>query len=196
LFENWEQQMLRPVLVSLCTALLLFTASLTFAPVRRFFFPSVIQEYPLVCTVEPYVSRSREKLLVDVFILNRTDDPRTREALQTFLRNNDPGSDKSLSPDILLTYRRFIGPTQVGEIEDAYPDKEFNDGKGELDVISRRDSVEIRVKKIIGHALLKATVVVAGIPDLKDIAHTIDRSTKDLFVPLAYKKYEEGCYQR
>lgn len=187
--------MLRPVLVSLCTALLLFTASLTFSPVRRFFFPPVIQEYPLLCTFEPYVSSSRDKLLVDVFILNRTGGPHTREALQQFLENKDPSRDKSLSPDILLRYRRFVGPTQVGEIEGAYPDKEFNEGKGELEVFSRRDSVEIRVTRIIKHALLKATVTVA-VPDLKDIAHTIDRSTKELFLPLAYMQYEQACYQR
>ncbi len=194
LFQNWEQQILRPVLTSLLTALILFAGSLLFKPIRTFLFPSQeVKEYPLYCTAEPYLEPSGKDLLVDFFIINRTNEEYSREKLDSILRSGSHDSDIVLSPDIRLKYSRRVDGHPIGKVEEALLDKEFNLNKGELDIDRRDDLVSIKVNRVAERAVMKVTIRVTGLPDLQNSAVT--RMAKGL-VPLDFRRYQDGCYTR
>ena len=191
--ENWEQEVLRPILTTLLTAIILFTASLLFKPVRSFFFPSEVKEYPLHCTAEPYVDASREFLLVDFFIINHTNNEHTSDELNSFLETHNSNPDAHLSPDITLKYSRMLNGRPLGRFETVVVDDDFNRDKGELAVDKKADQLSISVKRIASWAVMKVTIRVAGLPDL-DSAH-FSRMAK-VKVPFDFQEYQDGCYSR
>lgn len=185
--RNWQEKLLVPVLVNLTTASLLFATSLVFRPVRQWLFPPErTLEYPLICTAEPYVTDSGEKLTVDFFIINRTGEEYIREQLVQFLKTQNPDPQSSPSPDIRLNYYR-----KVGNIESATADTEFNDDKGDLRVSLDKVSnqIQIIVRKIQLRAVLKVNIVVAGLPDVRGV----NRMTKQQ-IPFHYEAYQDACY--
>jgi hypothetical protein len=194
LFQDWEQQILRPVLTTLLTALILFASSMLFKPVRAFLFPSPdVKEYPLYCTAEPYLGPSGKDLLVDFFIINRTNDEYSREQLSSILQSGNRDPDVVLSPDISLKYSRRIDGRPVGKVEEVLLDRDFNLNKGELAIDRRDDSVSIKINRVGERAVMKVTIRVTGLPDLENSAVT--RMAKGL-VPLDFRRYQDGCYTR
>jgi hypothetical protein len=190
-FKDWQDKIVRPVLVNLTTAFLLFLASLSFAPVRSWLFPAeTIRDYPLISTAEPSVSKADNRLIVEFFVINRTDHPYTREELVRFLHSNNPDARSKPSPDIELAYWR-----KVGKIEDVFVDKEFNDQKGTLDVVFQpgSDRIVIKVVNIKARAVMKVSVVIVGLPEVGSAS--ISRMAKDA-VPLLYEDYQDACYMR
>ncbi len=190
IFKGWQEKIARPIVVNLATALILFLASLSFQPVRTWFFPpKTISIYPLICTAEPHVSNDdNHKLIVDFFIINRTGKPYTREDLVNLLQTNNPDRSSNPSPDIELKYWR-----SYGKFEKVYVDEEFNDQKGVLEAGQESDRVMLKVININERAIMKVTLVVDGIPDLKKTS--ISRMNKEA-VPFLYEDYEDACYMR
>ena len=194
LFENWEQQILRPIINSLLTALLLLASSLLFKPVRTFLFPSPeVKEYPLDCTAEPYLDPSGKLLLVDFFIVNRTGKEYSREDLENILRVNNPDPSTALSPDIVLEYSNLVNGRPIGSIEGVLEDADFNRDKGEIVLDHRADLVSLRINRIAERAVMTVTLRVAGLPDLQNSG--VSRMAKNL-VPVDFRAYEAGCYTR
>jgi hypothetical protein len=190
-FKDWQEKIARPIFINLTTAFLLFLASLSFAPVRTWFFPpKIIRDYPLISTAEPHVSNADNKLIVDFFIINRTDHAYTRDELAGFLRSNNPDAHSRSSPDIELKYWR-----NVGKIEEVYVDKEFNDQKGILDIDFQKgsDKIVIKVVNIKERAVMKVSILIVGLPELKYTS--ISRMSKDA-VPFLYEDYQDACYVR
>jgi len=196
LFDNWEKEIARPIVVSIATALVLFLASLSLSPVRQALFPpKVVPDYPVFCTAEPHVSSDHSKLMVDFFVVNTSGQEYAREDLVNLLRTHHPDSRAPVSPDIELAYSRTVAEQQVGRVEAAYGDKAFNRGKGTLVVEHSEREVFIRIENIAPRAVMKIVIVVAGLPALESPGADIGRTTKSA-VPLAFRQYEQACYQR
>ena len=191
-FDNWEKEILRPVLVAVLTASVLFTFSMIFRPVRGFFFPSETTEYPLYCTAETYVrdDSSGPTLVVDFFIINRTGDEVTRDKLQQGLmeRNPDPGT--TASPDIQLKYTRQIGT--IGRVD---LDQDFNAGKGELALKNSGTDVRIVPTYFQPRAIMKVSIVVVDLPrsSLVGVTRTSQQALLDF---PAIEDYQRACYSR
>ncbi|MGM0914262.1 MAG: hypothetical protein ACQEXC_09535 [Pseudomonadota bacterium] len=185
-----------PITVNLLSAGLLFMASLLLEPVRNFVFPpEVIPDYPLFCTVEPWLDPDREALVVDLFIINTTQNDYTHADLQRLLdtRKLDPKS--SLSPDLVLSYWRKLDETVIGTVgkPDRYP--VFNLGKGEVEVgvNEATNQVRIRLERISPRAVIKVGLPTHNPPDIETMA--VQRTNKSI-IPFDFMPYEEHCYTR
>lgn len=190
-FKDWQEKIARPIFVSVTTALILFLASLSFTPVRAWLFPSKpFADYPLISTAEPHVSKADNKLIVDFFIINRTDKAYTHEELVTFLQLRNAVTGAKSSPDIELKYWR-----KEGKFAEVVVDQEFNDQKGNLDITFQpgSDKVLIKVVNIKERAVMKVSILIDGLPELKHTTTT--RMTKDA-VPFLYENYQDACYMR
>jgi len=175
------------------TALILFSASLIFAPVRHLFFPSVIDSYPLICRAEATVDAPRRNLVVEFYIINRRKDAYTNETLTDFLQQNNSDTQSVISPNIELKMSR-----EVGRIESASADTEFNRSKGELNVSHKERSATISIDKIEPRAILRVLVVVADLPELRASPQAdqyVTRVDKNA-VPLVFDQYLDACYTR
>jgi len=190
--ENWQKDLLSPILVNLSTACIIFFLVVLFKPVILEFFSDKpkIEEYPLLCATEAYRNPADGKqLIVDFFIINRgTNEDYTQEKLREKLKTLNPNSNISLSPDIVLKYK----PGTPGLVAEAYDDEPFNDDKGKLHVTYDDKSVKIVVKHIDARAILKATIVVDGM--LRG-DRQITKSARNV-IPFNFREYEEACYQK
>lgn len=188
LFENWEKNILRPIVVSVTTALVLFLASLTFTPVRSFLFGG-LQDYPIYCVAEPYRHRMNPTtLIIDFFVINRTSSEYTAENLMTFLRTRHA---EGASPDIDLIYRRTGKRGDIGRVFSVTIDPDFNSGKGDIRGEFTGNDVRIRIDHIEARAVMKVTIVVANLPNLEGISRTAKGA-----VPFDIDKYEIACHNR
>jgi hypothetical protein len=183
LSKDWELQILRPILVTAMSAIVLFSGSLLFAPVRHFLFPSAERkDYPLLCTAEPIVENttSGKRLVVDFYVINKTDEEQTVEKLDLFLRNPE------LSPTINLHYYREIGQFNPSA------DSNFNEDKADLEVKREGQMVQIVPKRIGPRAVARVRIEVTELPGLEEITRA-DRASIP-FDNLAV--YERACYTR
>jgi hypothetical protein len=89
--ENWAQNILRPLVVNVLTAVILFFLAVSFKPlIFAFFRGSDIPEYPLICTAEPYRGVVEKEMMIDFFVINRIGESRTREQLIVDLKALNP----------------------------------------------------------------------------------------------------------
>jgi len=183
-FAAWRDQ-LPGVAASLTTAVILFAASLSFAPVRHWLFAQDVATYPLICTADP-VAGPNGRRIVEFYIINRSRDNFSGEQLQQALDTALRGSGSSASAAITLPLE-----DQAGRIERVVADEAFNRGKGELRARIDGQSVRIDVGEIHGGAILRVLVVVAGLPDVGPVS----RDAK-LAVPFDYLGMQESCYTR
>jgi hypothetical protein len=184
-FTAWRNA-LPGVAANLTTAFLVFLASLTFSPVRQWLFGSTVATYPLICAAEPLADATGTKRIVELYIINRTEDEYTREQLQSVLSDALKGSGTSGTPSFSLPYTRG-----VGTIESAVPDAEFNKSKGELQVVNRGTRVDVNVQSIGSRAILRVLITVAGLPDKQPV----ERIAKSA-VPFAFGQLQDACYGR
>ena len=180
----WREELPR-VAASLTTALILFLASLSFTPVRRWLFASDVPAYPLTCTADP-VATADGRRLVEFYIVNRSRDNFTGEDLQRRLDEALRGSGASGSATIMLPFR-----DDGGRIERASADRQFNEGKGEIHVAHDDRGVRIAVREIHGGALLRVHIIVSGATDIGPVS----RDAK-VAVPFDYLAIQESCYTR
>ena len=178
LTKDWEHEILRPIVVSALGAVVLVSGALMFTPVRRFLFPEEERpDYPLICTAEPVVKG--ERLLVDFYIINKTDEPQTVEKLKEFLKGSEA------SPTIKLHYYR---PGQISPRADG----DFNDGKADLEVQAAGEWVQIIPKRITARAIARVTIEITGLPEFETI-------TRDARASIPFdnlEPYERACYTR
>jgi hypothetical protein len=169
-FQNWYKEIIIPVIVNVCTALVLFMAAMMFKPVRQWLFPPEdIREYPLICTAEPVIDTANNELIVEFFIINRSKDEYSREDLSQFLvtRNPDPGV--TISPDIELKYWRIVDDKPLGRIGKPYLEADFNRGKGEVNAVvdEKENTVRIRMDHINRRAIIKVSIPIFDLPGLE-----------------------------
>ena len=182
-FENWEKEILRPVVANLLTAAIAFVVALFNDQFRGLVFGRAIEDYPLICRAEAYTT-PQKTLAVDLLIINRSEKGYSRDELIKFLK--DKGLDTRTSvPELKLKFWRDIGrfgsPTQ----------EDFNVEKGTLVVTldeDRRGST-IVVQQIDARAILKVVYPIEGIPDRPE-----NRAT-DTAVPFTIDTYLDACYE-
>jgi hypothetical protein len=170
----------------------LFLASLPFAPVRNFLFPPDGDPgYPVYCIAEPYRSPVEEpgKLRVDFFIINRTSEDLTHDDLEYRLRSGQVPPDDTRSPDVTLRLNRIVGWFEKPSTED-----DFNHGKGELTVHIEKDKVRIGIQYLKSRAIMKVTMVVAGLPEI-ETGGSVSRVDKGS-LPFEYEKFQMACHDR
>ncbi len=192
IFRDWEN-ITSPILVNLFTAFVLFLVGLFFPPIRNFFFPNEIKEYPLFCIAEAYVKQPDHKLIVEFFIINRTEEILSRQRLIELLQDYNPDPSTPVSPDIEL---RFNQRQHGGKLGKPYLEEDFNDKKGDVRLDTQQlNVVNITIDKIVERAIMKVSIPIIDIPELAEVAEDIDRTTK-VAIPFNYRDYEEGCYKR
>jgi hypothetical protein len=169
--------------------------ALTFRPVRAMLFPpEEIKEYPLICSAEAYKDPNKAQLIVDFYVINRTGEELTGEKLHTLLETLNLDPHRNPSPDIELEYSR-----RVGEIVSAKEDRKFNDTKGRLIVETYLDQepklVSVAVDYITPRALLKARIVISGLPELENKDLEIHRSSMAA-IPFNVSEYMMNCFKQ
>jgi hypothetical protein len=191
LSANWPQNLLRPLVVNVLTAVILFVLALSFKPLILDLFRSPdIPEYPLICTAEPHKGANEKEMKIDFFVINRTGDSYSREDLISELKALNPEPDRTLSPDIKLEL------TDEGEIH-ATTDEDFNQGKGELRVLHDPETrrLTVIVDRIERRAILKAVIRVSK---LRFVSQHLTRGTKGevLRILTNYEQYQDRCYSK
>jgi hypothetical protein len=178
------------VAATLTTTMIIFLASLTITPVRHWLFTPT-EDYPVLCFFKPRVNSQRTLLTVEAFFVNRTDNTRTAADLQKFLDAETTDSDSTASPIVSISY-----DSDLGSIQSAKPDNEFNAGRGKLSVqLKRSKEVSFTIDRIDPYSILKADIVVKGREELLEVIR--DNEASALSVPFDVSRYqEEGCFQR
>lgn len=187
LFDDWQQNLLRPVLVSVLTAGILFTLAWPLKPLwlKLFEAPPKIREYPLFCTAEAYNGKAPTELHIEVFIVNRTEEDYTRDRLAELLKVFKP--EQPPSPDLTFTLSRKGERVRIETVEN---DLSFNDGKGELDYEKEARRVRVRITRIESRAILRLNITVVDLPLLGQVTRSAKAS-----VPFK-ERYDDGCYTR
>jgi hypothetical protein len=186
-FSKWKDE-LPKVAASLTTALLIFAASTVAYRFRAFFYPPFEGfDYPLVCRAEAVSDPKAGTLTVEFYVINKTGDDYDELVLNRMLREQSQGTNAVISPVIQL-----VADRQFTAVDLAAEDKAFNNSKGELTVRIIPDNVvEIGVPTIKSRAILRALIVVSGLPDLEDV-----RRDRKADIPFAISPYERACYSR
>jgi hypothetical protein len=175
------------VAATLTTTLIIFLVSLLFEPVRTFLFPSVASDYSILCVFNKRPDPTRKFLIVEGYVINRTDDTKFAADLQKELLAQ--AKDGAVAPTITLKY-----DLPVGRIDTAEADDTFNADRGTLEVERIDDkTVVLTVRRIEPFTILKANVVVSGRED--NLAAITPDTTSGLVMPLAVRKFqEEACH--
>ena len=184
-FQDWEREILRPVIASLLTATVVFVVALMNEQFRAFVFGSWIEDYPLVCRAEAFTTPAGT-LGVDFFVINTSNSEYSRDGLVGFLRSQ--GLDtRSSGPDVRLTFWR-----DIGVIATAEEDHDFNLEKGRLRIIVSEDkrAATVVIEQIDAWAILKVILAIDGITSLPE-----NRAT-DNAVPFTIDEYLNACYER
>ena len=173
------------VATSLTTALALFLFSLLFAPVRGWLFGAGAPDYPIFCTADP-VQGPGDTRIIEFYVVNRSRHDYTAPELQRALSAALQGTGTTGAAAIGLPFEQG-----EGLIARAYPDTEFNDGKGVLGVERTAEGVRIVIQRIHGASILRAKIEVAGM----EPNSAMERDTK-LAVPFEFEDIQEACYTR
>jgi hypothetical protein len=172
------------IAASLTTALILFLASLAFAPVRQWLVPSKDRDYPLFCTAEQVADLAGKRMLVRFYIVNRTDETLTDAKLGARLAEIDQRTGARSTAAITLKLWR-----DDGQIVGAGPDRDFNGDKGDLAILPIARGVAVTVRRIEPRAILRVTIPIAGLPDLQ-----AEPLSARGVIPLNIGDYAEACY--
>jgi hypothetical protein len=179
---------LRPVLVSVLTACVLFLLASIFKPkIYELFAPPMrVKAYPLICYAEPVDIGEEGKRRVEFYVVNLHGDEYTRDELNQMLRTLSP-DDRPLSADVRLSMKG-----NGGTIDSAVSESAFNVGKGSVGVQRSDDarSVELRFERIAQRAIVRVDLYFSG---LLDLGVTIRRTAK-VMVPFDYERLQDGCF--
>lgn len=166
-FLEWVKEVIRPVVINLLTAVLLFIAAVVYKTnVLQLFGLDRVEGYPIVCAAEMYQAPDdSDGIWLDFYLINNSGNQfDTRSDLINRLKGLSPDPDLKLLPDIQLTINE--GVADRFRITDKMKQAAvaFNHGKGEATVNLANDSktVIIRVRKIGPYNALKATVAIDG----------------------------------
>ena len=166
IFTGWEvrEKILRPVIVNLLTALLIFLVAVLFKdPIYNYFAPQpVTKDWPIFCVVEPEPNHDGD-IKADVFVLNLTPKKYLAGDLDSLAKEQSPPTGKKLSPLIEIDMK----DNQEGAISDIQADDEFNKEKGSVTPIKldpshwqvRLDEIKDgKILKFVIHTTTKRTV--------------------------------------
>jgi len=167
MFTGWQfkEKILKPVMVNVLTAFLLFITVVAFRdPLYNYFVnPLGTSHWPIFCVLEPEVSSNTDKVTADtdkvtadLFVINLDPKDYLAKDLDALAADQSPQHGPALNPliDIYLTESALDS-----EILDILPDDEFNKGKGT--VTKQKISAthwQIRLDQIKERALLKFTI--------------------------------------
>ena len=186
-FARKYKEELPGVAAGLTSALILFLVSLLFEPVRSFLFPSAARDYSILCVFNKRPDPTRRLLIVEGYVINRTDKTKSDEDLRKELVAQR--MESAVAPTVTLKY-----DLPIGRIDSAEADDTFNADRGQLDVeLVDEKTVRLMVTRIEPFAILRANIVVSGRED--NLAAVTPEATSGLVMPLAVQKFqEEACH--
>jgi len=159
LFTGWEvrEKILRPVIVNLLTASLLFLIAVIFRDrIYDYFVPRhEAKEWPIYCLIEPEVS-SGGPVTADLFVLNLTARKYLKSELDSLAAQQSPPYGTPFSALIDIEMKDSV---KDGAISDIKGDDEFNREKGSA-TPNRVDQRhwQIRIEEIEEGKILKFVI--------------------------------------
>jgi hypothetical protein len=193
-FQNWTDNILRPVFVNVLAAVLsavsIFVLALPFKPLLQgIFSKEQIPEYPLICTAEPYQGTVTGEVNIDFFIINRTGESYSHDELSARLKALNTTPERPLSPDLVL---EIEDPDQLIRVE-PHKDIPFNKEKGAIrvDLDLEKQTIAIFIDNISPRAIYKLTFVIAWPYTQSKVPTRMDK----LDIPFDYEDIQDHCYQ-
>jgi hypothetical protein len=160
-FRGWEvrEKILRPVIVNLLTASLIFLAAVIFKDrIYNYFAPQPqAKDWPIYCVLEPEPSTGGP-VTADLFVLNLTPRKYVRNDLDTLANDLSPGDGTKISALIEVSMKDGLVDEKIPDIQ---PDVEFNKEKGSAvaePVDQARTHWRIRLDEIKEGKILKFIV--------------------------------------
>jgi hypothetical protein len=135
IFGGWEirEKILRPVVVNLLTASLIFLAAVIFKDrIYNYFAPKPeTKDWPIYCVLEPEVNNGGF-LTADLFVMNLTKQKYVTSNLERLANDLSPSEGKKLSPLIEVAMKDNLGGAIISEIT---ADPDFNNEKGSASIV-------------------------------------------------------------
>ena len=193
MFENWQLHVARPVIASVISAALIAVLAFVFTPLKKWIFPGLkIEEYPIICFVEPYSKPNAKErdISVDFYIINLTNKRHSRNELAQILNRLSPKNGTKPAPDLWFEMNRSGRITSIDNHE-----KDFNENKGRVLASKVADnSFKIEIGFIKERTIMKVTIHFENVVSGKIKGKKINRAAHGS-VPFKYEKLQERCYQ-
>jgi hypothetical protein len=132
-FAGWEvkQEMLRPLIVNLLTAAILFLAAVGLRDrvVSLFSSPQKVDDWPLFCVLEPHATKPGEHgpVIADLFIINVRTTPYSASELAVLAKVRSSEDRMEIDPFIAISLKDYLKGESITDIQE---DSEFNKEKG------------------------------------------------------------------
>lgn len=154
-----REKILRPVIVNLLTASLIFLAAVIFKDrIYNYFAPQPqAKDWPIYCILEPEPSKGGP-VTADLFVMNLTRRKYVRSDLDALANDLSPGDGKKISSLIEVSMKDGLVDQKISDIQ---PDAEFNKEKGSavVDPVDQtRTHWRIRLDEIKEGKILKFIV--------------------------------------
>ena len=159
LFTGWEvkQEILRPLIVNLLTAAILFLAAVGLKDriVSLFTAPRKVDDWPLFCVLEPHPSKGGP-VVADLFIINLGPKPYSASELTEFAKVRSSEDRKEVDPFIAINLKEYLSGESITSIRE---DDDFSREKGSASV-ERLSATHwnVKVASINPGVILKFTV--------------------------------------
>jgi len=159
-FKGWEvkQEILRPLIVNLLTAAILFLAAVGLKDriVSLFTSPQKMDDWPLFCVLEPRASKGGP-VIADLFIINLSTKSYSASELTELAKVRSSADRKEIDPFIAINLKDYLSDESIASIQE---DEAFNREKGRASV-ERLSATrwKVKVANIKSGVILKVTVV-------------------------------------
>ena len=157
LLNGWDikKGVATPVLANLITAALLFSGAILFKePIYDLMEPPKAEDFPLYMVAEPYTN-AQGLLDVDLFVINLSGKRKTHSDLVNLLRSEASQQGRTVTPEIRLIWKTGLS----GYITEISPYKQFNRGKGRIEIRKEKNGEwRITISEIGGKGILKLKV--------------------------------------
>src|SRR5258708_1579163 len=128
-FRGWEvkQEILRPLIVNLLTAAILFLAAVGLRDriVSLFTSPRKVDDWPLFCVLEPHPSKGGP-VIADLFIINLGQKTYSASDLTEFAKVRSSEDRKEVDPFIAINLKDYLSGESITSIQE---DADFSRGK-------------------------------------------------------------------
>jgi hypothetical protein len=158
-FTGWEvkQEILRPLIVNLLTAAILFLAAVGLRDriVSLFTSPQKVDDWPLFCVLEPHPSKGGP-VIADLFIINLGQKPYSASELTELAKLRSSEDRREVDPFIAINVKDYLSGESITSIHE---DDDFNRENGSASVVRvSATHWNVEVASIKPGVILKFTV--------------------------------------
>jgi hypothetical protein len=143
--SGWEvkEKILRPVVVNLLTAGVIFLVAVVFKDrIHDYFVPRhELKQWPIYCILEPEPNNGGG-VTADLFVMNPTQSPYSGNDLDVLASQLSQQEGKAISPLIEIAMKDYLSDKTILDVKE---DSEFNKEKGSAS-ISHPDNAPWRIR--------------------------------------------------